>query len=308
VRNQHIIARFYLNRFADPEKYAIVYAPGHQPRRKSTKSLCSEQDYFEYIVNGEDTQNRYENWFSKIENAAATVYDKIHEGKGLTKDGEVAWAQFVATMFLRNRKVREQIGPELTRMAEGEIYTGEGRLREMQYELLQQGVLVHAEDLRAKVEQTLREMRSPAFAHLAGIEENVRMISTNILQKSRWFVLEAVSPSMFITSDCPVMTITLNGPGFPITLGGGFHHPNTAIAFPLSPKKLFLAGPPEIGFKSPVLSADDVTAFNTAAVQFAHRAVYASQRNKAIQTLVDREMNTITFGKNAFVAVPKRCV
>jgi uncharacterized protein (AIM24 family) len=137
-------------------------------------------------------------------------------------------------------------------------------------------------------------MRDPAFAHLAGIEENVRTIARNILEKGRWFVLEAAPGSVFITSDCPVQTITLNGPGAPITLGNGFRHHNTAIAFPLSPKKLFLAGPQEIVFKSPVLGA-----------KFAHRAVYASERNAEIQALVDRETNKITFGKNAFLATPK---
>lgn len=305
VRNEHIIARFYLNRFADSEQHVIAYAPGHLPRRKSTKSLSSERDYFEYTVNGEATLNRYEKWFGKIENDAAAVYNTIHAGTGLTGAGEVVWAVFVATMFLRSRKVREQIGPELTRMVEAEVYSGGEQLKEMQCELLRQGVFVYAEDLRAMVERILGEMRDPAFAHLAGIEENVRTIARNILEKGRWFVVEAAPGSVFITSDCPVQTITLNGPGAPITLGNGFRHHNTAIAFPLSPKKLFLAGPQEIVFKSPVLGAKDVVAFNTATAQFAHRAVYASERNAEIQALVDRETNKITFGKNAFLATPK---
>ena len=39
VRDQHIVSRFYLNKFADGQKYLFAYAQGQKPRRKSAKSL-----------------------------------------------------------------------------------------------------------------------------------------------------------------------------------------------------------------------------------------------------------------------------
>lgn len=300
VRDQHIISRFYLNKFADSEKRVLVYAAGQPPRRKSTKGQAWERDYFEYTVNGESTQNQYENWFSRIETDAAAIYDTIHAGKGLNGAGEVALAIFVASMFLRSRKVREQIGPELTRMVEAEFDCDE-QIREMQCELLAHGIFVHSDELRAKVQQTLAEMRAPAFGHLAGIEENVRIIATNILEKGRWFVLEAAPGCEFVTSDCPVQTWALNGPKAPLTLGSGFRHQNTAVVFPLSPKALFFAGPNEIVWNSNVLSPEDTAKVNMATVQFAHRAVYALSGSVELQELVDRELNKYTFGKNCFI-------
>jgi len=71
VRNPHIVPRFYLNKFADKSKFIFVYAPGRDPKPKSTKSVSSEEDYFEYTVNGEATVNRYENWFQRFETDAA---------------------------------------------------------------------------------------------------------------------------------------------------------------------------------------------------------------------------------------------
>jgi hypothetical protein len=262
-------------------------------------SQSSEEDYFEYTINGEATENRYENWFQKIENDAAAIYSTIHSGKGLTGSQEITWSMFLATLFLRSRKVREQISPGLTRQVESEVFFGEAQIRDMQHDFLKQGILVYAADMRAKVNQIKREMMAPAFSHPAGIEESARMLAKNIIGKGRWFVFEAAPGSSFITSDCPVQTLNLNGAGHPITLGSGFGHPNTAVVLPLSP--LFLAGPLGMSWKSSLLGTKDVMVFNEAAVKFAHRSVYVFEKNNEIQTLVDREMNKITFGENAFV-------
>lgn len=300
VRNSHIVPRFYLNKFADTAKFLFQYVRGRDPQRKSTKSLSSEGDYFEYTVNGEATANRYENWFQRFETDAAAIYPIIHAEKPLTGDQEIVWSSFVATVFLRSRKVREQFGPALTRMMDAENYESEEQIREMQCELLRQGIFVDSEDMRAKVRHTLAEMRAPAFGQLAGIENSAKMITKNIIEKERWFILEAAPGYEFVTSDCPVQTWGLNGPKAPITMGSGFGHQNTAIVFPLSPRMLFFAGN-GVRWSSKVLSVEDTVKANTATVQFAHRTVYALSRSAGIQALVDGELNKYTFGENCFI-------
>lgn len=300
VRNSHIVPRFYLNKFADAEKFVFQYVSERDPQRRSTKSLCSEEDYFEYTVNDEATANRYENWFQRFETDAAAIYPIIHAEQPLTGEQEIVWASFVATVFLRSRKVREQFGPALTRMMEAENYDSEESIREMQCELLRQGIFVDSEDMRAKVRQTLAEMRAPAFGQLAGIENSAKMITKNIVEKERWFILEAAPGCEFVTSDCPVQTWALNGPNAPITMGSGFGHRNTAIVFPLSPRMQFFAAS-GVRWSSKVLSVEDTLKANTATVQFAHRAVYGLSRSEEIQTLVERELNKYAFGENCFI-------
>jgi hypothetical protein len=300
VRNAHIVPRFYLNKFADASKFVFQYVPGRDPERRSAKSVSSEEDYFEYMVNGEATANRYENWFQRFENDAAAIYPTIHAGQPLTGEQEIVWSSFIATVFLRSRKVREQFGPALTRMMDAENYESEEQIREMQCDFLRQGIFVDSEDIRAKVRQTQEEMRAPAFGQLAGIENSAKMITKNTIEKERWFILEAAPGCEFVTSDCPVQTWALNGPSAPITMGSGFGHQNTAIVFPLSPKILFFAGN-GVRWGSKVLSLEDTAKVNTATVQFAHRAVYALSRSAEIQALVDRELNKYTFGENCFI-------
>ncbi len=300
VRHSHIVPRFYLNKFADTAKFAFQYVPGRDPQRRSTKSLSSEEDYFEYRVNGELTANRYENWFQRLETDAAKIYPIIHDEKTLTGEQEIVWSSFVATVFLRSRKVREQFVPRLTRMMDAENFDSDEQIREMQCELLRQGIFVDSDDMRAKVRQTLAEMRAPAFGQLAGIEDSAKMITKNIIEKERWFILEVASGCEFVTSDCPVQTWALNGPKSPVTMGSGFGHQNTAIVFPLSPTRLFFAAN-GVRWASKVLSMEDTVKVNTATVQFAHRAVYALSRSAEIQALVDRELNKYRFGENCFI-------
>jgi hypothetical protein len=300
VRNSHIVPRFYLNKFADASKFVFLYVPGREPQRKSTRSLSSEVDYFEYVVNGEATANRYEDWFQRIETDAAAINPFIQTGQPLTSKQEIAWSSFIATVFLRSRKVREQFGPALTRMMDAENYESEEQIREMQSDYLRQGIFVDSEDIRAKVRQTLKEMRAPAFGQLAGIEDSAKMITRNIIEKERWFILEPAFNCEFVTSDCPVQTWALNGAKAPMTMGSGFGHQNTAIVFPLSPRMLFFAGN-GVRWGSKVLSVEDTVKVNTATVQFAHRSVYALSRSAEIQALVDRELNKYTFGENCFI-------
>lgn len=300
VRNAHIVPRFYLNKFADRSKFIFVYASGRDPQLRSTKSVSSEEDYFECTVNGEATANRYETWFQRFETDAAAIYSTIHDGQQITSKDQIVWSSFVATVFLRSRKVREQFGPTLTRAMDAENYDSEEKIREMQCELLNQGIFVYSEDIRARVKQTLEEMRAPAFGQLAGIEASAKMITKNIIEKKTWWILEAAHGREFVTSDCPVQTWALNGPKAPITMGSGFGHQNTAVVFPLSPKKLFFAGN-DIRWTSKVLSEEDTDKVNTATVQFAHRAVYALTRSPETQALVDRELDKYTFGENCFI-------
>lgn len=302
VHDEHIVPRFYLNKFADKEKHLFVYEPGRSARRKSTKSQCSDKDYFEYTINGEATSNLYENWFQKIETAASRIYETMQAGIGHTRHQEEAWSLFIATLFLRSQKVREQIGPRLTEQVESELFHDDDQIREMQVELLKQGEFIYLEDLRAKVNQIKLEMRAPAFGHLAGIEQNAHMIAEDIF-KRKWFVFKAAPGTAFITSDCPVQTYSLDltGKSTNTTLGMGFGHPNTAVVLPLSPTHLFLAGPQEIGWKSDVLTETEMIVFNTSAARFGYRHVFARHRSSATQALVDNEINKVIYGQNAFV-------
>jgi Protein of unknown function (DUF4238) len=142
---------------------------------------------------------------------------------------------------------------------------------------------------------------SPAFSHLAGIKENVSRLALDI-QRKKWGTSEAEAGAFFVTSDCPVVTMKLveNGPA---VLGSGFGQEDVVVAISMSPRKIFIAGPK--GFK-PVFNKNEVTAFNTAIINFAERAIYASEESDEIQALVDKEIDKVRYGQNSFIPSPRQ--
>lgn len=115
VRQQHVISDMYLRKFAVAGEL-FIYEKDRQIRRIPVKKgnpikECRERDYFEYEVNGQKTDNKIENWLAIIETRAADVYPAILDGSQLNDHQRIVWATFVASLFLRTRKVRDQLAP-----------------------------------------------------------------------------------------------------------------------------------------------------------------------------------------------------
>jgi hypothetical protein len=168
VRNSHIIPRFYLNKFADAQKQTFVYEKARQARKKSTKTQCSEIDYFEYEVGAESSNNRHEIIFSRIEDLAGKAYGNILRGDPLEDQQTTAWALFVATLFLRSRKVRNQVAPRILDQLR-DSYLAPEQVKNMQYDLFKLGHLISEGELAATVQKVWSQISSnPAYLQLAG--------------------------------------------------------------------------------------------------------------------------------------------
>lgn len=98
---------------------------------------CSEIDYFEYEVGKEVSNSKHEMIFAGIENLAGKAYAKILRGELLDQDQLTAWALFIATVFLRSRKVRNQIAPRIMHELK-DSYLAPEQIRNMQHELFKQ--------------------------------------------------------------------------------------------------------------------------------------------------------------------------
>ena len=302
VRNSHIIPRFYLNKFADSKKHTFVYEKGRQPRRKSTRNQCSEIDYFEYEIGKEVSNNRHEMLFARIEDLAGKAYGKILRAEPLEQEQLTVWALFIATVFLRSRKVRNQVAPRIMDELKTSFLASDN-LKDLQYDLFKQGHLVSEKELSAAIEKKWNQLSAnPAYLQLAGIDQSACNLGVE-LGKKHWHTLDAPPGKVFVTSDCPVFTLKLTGGGAAF-LGYGFGQEDVAIIFPLSPRKIFVASPPTISW-SKVLDVNSINLFNKAVIQFALKSVFSIQECEEIRNLVDSEINKITFGVNAFCPPPK---
>jgi len=234
---------------------------------------------------------------------AGKAYSKILRGEPLDQDQITGWALFVATVFLRSRKVRNQMAPRI--MAElKDSYLAPEQIRNMQHELFKQGQLVTVGELTATIQKTWNQINAnPAYLQLVGVDQSACNLGVE-LGKKHWHTLEAAPERVFVTSDCPVFTWKLIGGGaaFP---GYGFGQEDVAIIIPLSPRKVFVASPPTISW-SKVLDAHSTDLFNESLVQFADKSVFSIEKSEKTRILVDEEINKIIFGVNAFSSPKER--
>jgi len=110
VRQAHIIPDFYLRKFASNGKLfvyvrdkavrTVIVKPGRRVKE------CRERDYFEYPIDSNWWANKIEDWLSAIEDRASTVYEAIQKNDPLGQEEATTWATFVASLFLRTRKIR----------------------------------------------------------------------------------------------------------------------------------------------------------------------------------------------------------
>lgn len=297
TRKEHIIPRMLLCQFAARDGMLWVYTRGKAPRRGRPENECVEHDFFEFEVRGKNTKNSYENWLSRIEADAALMLEGIAERRLLSRQDAEIWATFVASLFGRTRKVRAQISESMTQRFREQVEHPD-YIRDLQVSLLERGEFHYAEDLRRAVIEIRTAMdASPSFYHVSALPNRVRIIVESLLTRA-WHTIEAPPDHYFLISDCPVVTYEVrDGQPYP---GAGFGRENTAVLLPVSPTHLFVASPHHFNWRT-VATISGVANINRLIVQFAHQNVYSNVQSEETRILVDTEIDTVVFGKNAFV-------
>jgi hypothetical protein len=302
TRQQHIITSWYLARFCDPKGKLHVFGKGQMPRTESPAKACRERDFYEFETLSGPTNNQYEDWLGRLEGEARLVFPKIVERKTLTEWEASAWSAFIASTFIRTRKYRDHVSTAMTNEFRKRSQTSDF-VRQLQYELFKTGVLHSETEVRTRVEQLRSAMESSeSFYHVVGMPQHCRSLGAELIRRN-WYTLDAAPGAFFLTSDCPVVTIERKERKW--GLGSGFARPSTVVFFPLTPRKLFVISGRQFNW-NPVVNTSVVDTVNSAIIQFAHKNVYASFESDELRFLVDRDINRIRFGDNAFLSPRNR--
>ncbi len=196
TRKEHIVPRLLLANFEDPAGILWVYSKDKPSRPSTAENECVENDFYEYELNGRKTNNKYEDWLARIETDATAVLRVLANRQQLTEREATIWAIFVAALFVRTRKVRTQISENMVREFKKKT-EDPAFIRELQYELLQKGELVYADDIKKDVDKLRAAMEaSPSFYHVSGLPRHTpdhQLIELFVLFWSR-IVLRLVVP------------------------------------------------------------------------------------------------------------------
>jgi hypothetical protein len=284
-----------LSNFCDCAGTLYVYARGRAIRESSAHRECAEHKFYEFEVNGNKSNNAYEEWLSRIEADGSRILPLVRDGRTLDSRDAAAWACFVASLFSRTRKVRTQVSAAMIQRMRG--YTSsDDYVRNMQHNLLKLGEIHYVEDLKAYIKRVQVGFESsPSYYHVTGIPRHTKVLAETLLRMN-WHALSAVGKS-FVTSDSPVSTVQQHGDMW--SEGAGFGRENVIVFLPLTPEKVFAASS-HFGFKREIGPAE-VAQINRLTVRFAHKNIYVDQSSEDTRKLVDAEINQTIFGKNAFV-------
>ena len=297
VHDQHIVPQWHLKEFTGGNGALWCYKRHKPVKRSCPKGECWARDFYECDVNGTKTENKYERWLAEIEDAAAPVHKALINRQALSQRGRMVWALYVASLFLRTKKVRSQI-PSAMVQKFGEFADNPDFVRDVQHDLFRRGDLVFTDELKKLVERLRTNMdNSPSYYHLTSLQANSNSLAKALAGKV-WHVLEAAPGEFFVISDCPVTTFELvSGHYYP---GPGFGKETTSVVLPMTPKHIFLASSPTARWK-PVGPPEAVQATNLLTVRFGFERVCAHVNSAKVQALVDAEINRVTFGRDAFV-------
>jgi Protein of unknown function (DUF4238) len=183
TRRKHIVPRLLLANFTDADGALWVYTKNKPVRPSTPTNECCERDFYEYELNGRKTNNKYENWLAAVEGDAQKILQLLMGRQPLGQWDAVIWSTFVASLFVRTRKMRKQISEAMVRRFKEQTQDPDF-VRTMQHGLPQQGELRYADDLRKDVESLRAAMEgSPSFYHVSGLQRHTVSLADALMRK-----------------------------------------------------------------------------------------------------------------------------
>ena len=297
-RKQHIQPRAYLARFEDPSGCLWVYEALKEPRSSSAKREATQRDYFEVKLPGEETNYAMEQQLSRLETLAEPAISKLSRGNSLDREELAAWSLYVASIFLRSRKVRDHLIP-VVMSGSRDTLVSEAKLRDNQWNWYRRsGVLLPLDHIRRVAHKVADKFDDAAFLHNQALRHNTSSIAYKLAEKD-WYIAEPTPGMTFVTSDAPAFSYKLENdllyPGY------GWGRNDSFVALPITPNKMFVAVPRDHTAPSQYDEVSTET-LNRAIIAFADRFVYADKKHEQTRELANRLIGQVRFGIDAYVA------
>ncbi len=216
-KNQHIIPQCYLKQFVDPrtpvkqEPYVWIFERDQrQGRKKAPKNILAETDF--YTLKGDYT---IEKTLAQIESDYSAIFErKISKLKPLSPEEHILFCAFVAAMFQRTVKQKENI---------------EGFIDQIVEKIVQ---LEKAHGMEPKTSEEWKSQKE--HAHKLSVMAMTPEITTILVQMNVAFLVSDGRAS-FITSDSPAFMFNAELQ-FQRFSGPGLMQKHVEVRMPLSPR------------------------------------------------------------------------
>jgi len=300
----HVIPRHYLEQFQDDEERIWVYGRNASPRQGTPLREGAERGYFAYTTKSGVVDESLEGYLASLEDAAVEPLRLMsNQCFWLSPGDKKKFATYVGLMFSRASARRTGTGKmwdELRNAYEGATKDPAWVLKQIsRYEQLT-GQSISPQEFSEAVARVLQKMGTPEerrnmfLLNLLRLADN---ISEDLTAKP-WQIWDATSPSEFITTDNPVVTVQPVGRAA-FSIGSGFANKGVVAMFPIHPTCCLIIGNRSEDRRR--VTAQTVQDVNKTLVMCMERWAYARSSSADTQWLVDHAGGTLRYFENTFV-------
>ncbi len=232
TKRQHVVPRFYLRHFTQPDGELWTHDCVTGTARKSTPEKTAYETNI-YTPTGEDGAriDLIEDTLATIESQAAGVYAELLAFKPLDTIAKLDFAAFLATMFARSPAQLRQVAQTMGQMA---LWAGR---HEMDRDFREKEALGEVSTVDRAIQKILHSndmftMDVDRRAGLLAFQQVEGLM--NLMSQMNWSY-EISENQQLVTSDNPVFWVKGGGPPDLPGYGFGLGNPYAVIPFPLSP-------------------------------------------------------------------------
>ena len=290
---QHYVPRFYLELFTDPSGKVWNYDKVSDQARdiKSVESGVEKNLYSPKNSNGSFNDD-LDRLFDLVESESAEIFKSFSlHGKFDQRHKELL-SFFIAMLYVRSPAVMNayslgygEVIQKITRSVVG----NENRF----HELMQQSDLERGAPTDKAMREKIRQFMLDSSKYKVRVSKKLGLMSVGQLQtianyilRMNWTILD--SPNQhFITSDCPVSQIVLEG-GKVVT-PGGFLHRDCKVVLAMNPSRALLCewgGKADLQIRS--IRSQFARSLNSIQAWQAERFLFSSKRDEGISLLAKK--------------------
>jgi hypothetical protein len=243
TKKQHVVPRFYLSKFCDPDGLVWTYSSGNRPRGDTPEATAVETNFYSPVGANGERFDEAEKLLGMIEGNAAPLWEKLCEGKVFEGEEREHIALFLAAQYLRSPSV---VGAGAEMMAQFMHHTARfiASNREAheqsvdQYEQATGKTISPEERERMRIflsdssNFSINVLRSAGLPMLGGIGN-----LANIFLNMKWVVGRSKDQHL-ITSDSPVTRVSDPATHSPVYGDGAFANKTVRVTFPLTPSRI----------------------------------------------------------------------
>lgn len=291
TKKQHLVPRFYLNKFSDPDGNVWTYFGDGKPRGDKPEATAIEANFYSPIGPDGERFDELEKILGMIESNAAPLWDDICNGAAFKGEERDHLALFLAAQYLRSpsavRAGAEMMGSMVHHTSQVLASNNEFHNRSIDEYETDTGEAISPET-RGKMREfisdpknyTINVLRSAGLPVLGGVGD-----LATLFFNMKWVIGHSEDQHL-ITSDSPVTRTSDPSTHHRFFGDGAFANKTVRVQFPLNPQRIIeMTWRGDEQKRVVAIPKQMAKSFNGLRAAQAERFVYACRKDHGIEKL-----------------------